>query len=62
MVVMNFAGGVDPAENLAWFRPSQLGQLNWSQFDSPDFENLYLQAMAEPDQAKRNTIRAASFS
>ncbi|WP_457584685.1 ABC transporter substrate-binding protein [Ensifer canadensis] len=56
MVLMNFAGGVDPAENLAWFRPSQIGQLNWSQFDSPDFENLYLQAMAEPDQAKRNTM------
>lgn len=56
MVLMNFAGGVDPAENLAWFRPSQIGQLNWSQFNSPDFENLYLQAMAEPDQAKRNTM------
>ncbi|NVD42575.1 peptide ABC transporter substrate-binding protein [Ensifer sp. HO-A22] len=56
MVLMNFAGGVDPAENLAWFRPSQIGQLNWSQFDSPDFENLYLQAMAEPNQAKRNTM------
>lgn len=56
MVLMNFAGGVDPAENLAWFRPSQIGQLNWSQFNSPDFENLYLQAMAEPDQTKRNTM------
>lgn len=56
MVLMNFAGGVDAAENLAWFRPSQIGQLNWSQFNSPDFEALYLQAMAEPDQAKRNTM------
>jgi peptide/nickel transport system substrate-binding protein len=56
MVLMNFAGGVDPAENLAWFRPSQIGQLNWSQFDSPEFEALYLQAMAEPDQAKRGTM------
>ncbi|MDO6966348.1 ABC transporter substrate-binding protein [Rhizobium alvei] len=56
MVLMNFAGGVDPSENLTWFRPSQIGVYNWSQFDSPEFEKLYLEGMAETDQAKRDGI------
>lgn len=56
MVLLNFAGGVDPSENLAWFRPSQIGLLNWSQFDSPEFEALYVQALAESDEAKRDTL------
>lgn len=56
MVLMNFAGGVDPSENLTWFRPSQIGVYNWSQFDSPEFEKLYQEGMAETDQAKRGEI------
>jgi hypothetical protein len=49
---MNFAGGVDPSENLTWFRPSQIGIYNWAQFDSPEFEKLYQQGMAETDAGK----------
>lgn len=56
IVLMNFAGGVDPSENLTWFRPAQIGVYNWSQFDSPEFEQLYQQGMAETDTAKRDTI------
>jgi peptide/nickel transport system substrate-binding protein len=56
MVLMNFAGGVDPSENLTWFRPSQIGIYNWSQFDSPEFEKLYQEGMAETDQDKRGVI------
>jgi len=56
LVLMNFAGGVDPSENLTWFRPSQIGVYNWSQFDSPEFETLYQQGMAETDQDKRAAI------
>lgn len=56
IVLMNFAGGVDPSENLTWFRPSQIGIYNWSQFDSPEFEKLYQEGMAETDQAKRDVI------
>ncbi|MDH6265863.1 peptide/nickel transport system substrate-binding protein [Rhizobium sp. SG_E_25_P2] len=56
IVLMNFAGGVDPSENLTWFRPSQIGVYNWSQFDSPDFEKLYQEGMAETDAAKRDVI------
>jgi peptide/nickel transport system substrate-binding protein len=56
LVMMGFAGGVDPSENLTWFRPSQIGVYNWSQFDSPEFESLYQAGMAETDPAKRDTI------
>lgn len=56
LVLMNFAGGVDPSENLTWFRPSQIGVYNWSQFDSPEFETLYQQGMAETDQDKRAVL------
>lgn len=56
MVLMNFAGGVDPSENLTWFRPAQIGVYNWSQFDSPEFEKMYQEGMAETDQAKRDVI------
>lgn len=56
IVLMNFAGGVDPSENLTWFRPAQIGVYNWSQFDSPEFEKLYQEGMAETDSVKRDTI------
>jgi len=56
LVLMNFAGGVDPSENLTWFRPSQIGVYNWSQFDSAEFESLYQQGMAETDEEKRGVI------
>ncbi len=56
MVLMSFAGGVDPSENLTWFRPSQIGVYNWSQFDSPEFEQLYQDGMKETDKTKRGEI------
>ncbi|MBB3772174.1 peptide/nickel transport system substrate-binding protein [Angulomicrobium tetraedrale] len=56
LVLMNFAGGVDPSENLTWFRPKQIGIYNWSQFDSPEFEALYNEGMAQTDPDKRGAI------
>ena len=53
LALMDFAGGVDPSENLVWFRPDQIGAYNWSGFDSPEFEASYQQLVAESDQAKR---------
>ena len=49
----DFAGGVDPSENLVWFRPEQIGVYNWSGFDSPEFETSYQKLVAETDEAKR---------
>jgi peptide/nickel transport system substrate-binding protein len=56
LALMDFAGGVDPSENLVWFRPDQIGAYNWSGFDSADFETSYQQLVAEMDEAKRIAI------
>jgi len=56
LVLMDFAGGIDPTENLVWFRPDQIGVYNWSFFDSKEFEDLYQQGLVEQDDAKRKTI------
>lgn len=56
LVLMSFAGGIEPTENLVWFRPDQVGVWNWSQFDSPEFEALFQQAQVETDVAKRAAL------
>jgi len=56
LVLMSFAGGTDPTENLVWFRPDQIGVYNWSFFDSAEYEELYLAAVAETDTAARKVI------
>jgi peptide/nickel transport system substrate-binding protein len=53
LVLRYSTSGVDPAENLTWFRPDQIGVWNWSAFDSPEFETLYQQGLGEADPAKR---------
>lgn len=53
LALMDFAGGVDPSENLVWFRPDQIGAYNWSGFDSAEFEASYQQLVAESDETKR---------
>ncbi len=56
LVLMSFAGGIEPTENLVWFRPDQIGAWNWSQFDSPEYEALFQQAQTESDPAKRKQL------
>lgn len=56
LVLMNFAGGIDPTENLVWFRPEQIGIYNWSFFDSKEFEELYQKGLVEQDDTKRKEI------
>ena len=56
LVLQSFAGGVDPTENLVWFRADQIGIYNWSFFDAPEFETLYQASLSERDVAKRTTI------
>jgi peptide/nickel transport system substrate-binding protein len=53
LVLMNFAGGIEPTENLVWFRPDQIGVYNWSFFDSPEYEDLYQKVLVEQDDSKR---------
>lgn len=56
LVLMNFAGGIDPTENLVWFRPDQIGIYNWSFFDSPEYEELYQASLTEQDTDKRRAM------
>lgn len=56
LVLMSFAGGIEPTENLVWFRPDQIGVWNWSFFDSPEFEDLYQKVTVESDTAKRKEM------
>ena len=56
LVLMSFAGGIEPTENLVWFRPDQIGAWNWSSFDSPEYEELYQKAQIETDVAKRKEL------
>ena len=56
LVLMNFAGGIDPTENLTWFRPEQIGVYNWSFFDSAEFEDLYTKSTTEADPDKRRAM------
>ncbi len=56
LVLMNFAGGIDPTENLVWFRPDQIGIYNWSFFDSPEYESLYQASTTEQDTEKRRSM------
>ncbi len=56
LVLMNFAGGIDPTENLVWFRPDQIGIYNWSFFDNAEYESLYQASMTEQDPDKRRAM------
>jgi peptide/nickel transport system substrate-binding protein len=56
LVLMSFAGGIEPTENLVWFRPDQIGVYNWSMFDSPEYEELYQKVLVEADDAKRREM------
>ena len=56
LVLMSFAGGIEPTENLTWFRPEQIGVYNWSFFDSAEFEELYQKVQVETDDSARKTM------
>lgn len=56
LVLMNFAGGIDPTENLVWFRPDQIGIYNWSFFDNAEYESLYQASTTEQDPEKRRAM------
>ena len=56
LTLMEFAGGTDPSENLVWFTPDQIGIWNWERWNSPEFGDLYKQALTELDPAKRDTM------
>jgi peptide/nickel transport system substrate-binding protein len=56
LTLMGYAGGIDPTENLVWFRPDQIGAYNWSFFDSAEFEELFQAVRLETDEAERRRM------
>ncbi len=59
LTLMPYGAGVDPSENLVWFLPDQVGVWNWERWNSPEFGELYEQAMVEidPDTRYRMYVR-----
>ncbi|MEO8856613.1 MAG: ABC transporter substrate-binding protein [Burkholderiaceae bacterium] len=53
LYISRFSGKHDPNFVLQWFLPKQIGEWNWSRFNSPEFEKLYNEASSELDPAKR---------
>jgi len=56
LVLMNFAGGVDPADNSVWFLSEQVGRLNWSRFADKSFDSLHAEGLVEEDPDRRAAI------
>ncbi len=56
LYMSRFSGKHDPNFVLQWFLPSQIGDWNWSRWNSPEFEALYNKAASEMDAAKRRQL------
>lgn len=56
LYISRFSGKHDPNFVLQWFMPAQVGEWNWSRFNSPEFATLYNNAAAELDPAKRRQM------
>lgn len=46
----------DPNFVMQWFTPSQIGNWNWSRWNSPEFDNLFKASDSETDPAKRRQM------
>ncbi len=56
LYMSRFSGKHDPNFVLQWFLPAQIGDWNWSRWNSPEFETLYNKAAAEMDAGKRRLL------
>ena len=56
LYISRFSGKHDPNFVLQWFMPKQIGEWNWSRFNSPEFETLFNNASSEMDVAKRRNM------
>ncbi len=56
LYISKFSGKHDPNFVLQWFMPKQIGEWNWSRFNSPEFETLYNNASSELDPVKRRVM------
>ena len=56
LYISRFAGKHDPNFVLQWFVPGQIGNWNWSRWNSPEFDTLFKDADSETDAAKRRNM------
>jgi len=56
LILMRFAGGLDPSENMVWFRPDQVGVWNWSRWADDEYEELYQEGVRISDEDERGRI------
>jgi len=56
LYMSRFSGKHDPNFVLQWFLPAQVGEWNWSRWNSPEFEALYNKAASEMDAGKRRQM------
>ena len=70
LFIIRFNGKPDPSFFMQWFTAGQIGAWNWQRFNSPEYDALYVQALAETDAGKRAALvvraqevmdRAAAF-
>jgi peptide/nickel transport system substrate-binding protein len=52
----SFTAKHDPNFVLQWFTPDQVGNWNWSRWNSPEFDALFKSADRETDPAKRRAL------
>ena len=46
----------DPNFVMQWFTPAQIGNWNWSRWNSPEFDNLFKASDSETDPVKRRQM------
>lgn len=56
LFLLRFNGKHDPNFILQWFRSTQIGTWNWQRWNSPKFDQLFLDAAGELDRDKRRAM------
>ncbi len=56
LYISRFSGKHDPNFVLQWFHSNQIGEWNWSRFNSPEFDGLFKSADGEMDVARRRQM------
>ena len=56
MILWSYGAAPDPSWHTAWFTPDQIGLWNWERWNSPEFGELHLKALSEPDLVERGAI------
>jgi peptide/nickel transport system substrate-binding protein len=56
LYMARFNGKHDPNFIMQWFVSSQIGNWNWSRWNSPEFDALFKASASETDPAKRRQL------